>query len=329
MIQTALTRLLQIEHPIMQAGMASNCGARLAAAVSNAGALGAIGSIGRSPGNFAEEIRRCHAETTRPFAANIVTFDWAPFAEQMVDVAIQERAPVITLSFGDPLPALAKCQAAGIPAVIQVQDLAAARAAIAARATVIAVQGNEAGGHTGRRGTLSFSAQVLDIADGIPVVIAGGIANGRGLAAALAMGAAGVLMGTRFKATPEFGPALLEDVQKSQIVASDGSNTVYDEVNDIAIGLAWPNNITGRTLSNDFHDHWLGRQAELREAVAAEQEGQFAVKHTSEPNTLLNWAGESAGLIDEVLPAATVVERTVAEAEQWLRAVASTMTDPR
>ena len=325
MLTTALTRLLNIDHPIIQAGMSSDCGAELASAVSNAGALGSIGSIGRSPDDLAEQIRRTRTATSRPFAVNVVTWDWSPFAAQMVDIAISEQAPVITLSFGDSLPALERCKAAGIPTLVQVQDFERAKAVIAARPAAIIVQGNEAGGHTGWRGTLSFAAQVLDIAGTVPVVIAGGVANGRGLAAALAMGAAGVLMGTRFKATHEFGGpnSLHIEAQKAQIVASNGSNTVYNQINDIAINMSWPDDVTGRTIRNRFHEQWLGHDGELRLAVAAEPGPGFTMKNTSEPDTMLNWAGESAGLVHEILPAAEIVRRTAAEAETLRNLTAS------
>lgn len=203
MLTTSLTRMLGIEHPLIQAGMGAECGARLAAAVSNAGALGSIGTIGAPPDHLAAELEACHAATKLPFAVNVVTFDWAPFARDLVEVALAGRAPVVTLSFGDPLPALERCRAAGVRVVVQVQDLVGARAAIAARPDALMVQGTEAGGHTGRRGTLGFAAQVLDLAADLPVVVAGGIGTGRGLAAALAMGAAGAVVGTRFKATHE------------------------------------------------------------------------------------------------------------------------------
>jgi nitronate monooxygenase len=315
MLQTELTRRLGIEHPIIQAGMGMWTRVDLVAAVSNAGALGTVGSIGHLPDVFAAEIRACQAATSRPFAANLVCWDWAPFAASMVDIAVEARVPVITLSFGDPLPALAKAKAAGLRTLVQVQDLAGARAAIDARPDAVIVQGNEAGGHTGRRGTLSFAAQVLDMAGDVPVVVAGGIANGRGLAAALAMGAAGVVMGTRFKATPEF--AIGRHI-KEAIVASDGSNTVYDEVVDLAYGGTWPNGVTGRVLRNRFTDEWLDRDEELRAAVAAEPGFAFSQRLDSDPATQLNWAGESSGLVEAILPAAEVVRRTVELAEELL-----------
>jgi nitronate monooxygenase len=331
-LNTALTRLLGITHPVIQAGMGTECGARIAAAVSEAGALGSIGSIGAPPSRLAEEIAACRARTARPFAVNVVTWDWAPFASELVETAIAAGAPVITLSFGEPLPALRRCRAAGVPVIVQVQDLAGARAVLAEKPDALIVQGNEAGGHTGRRGTLGFVAQVLDLAGDVPIVAAGGIGSGRGLAAALAMGAAGAVVGTRFKATHEFGvpgdadaaPAALRALQDA-IVASDGDDTIYDEINDDACGLVWPNGVTGRVLRNRFTREWLGRRDELRRAVAASDAAKhpfaFKLALDADPETALNWAGESAGLVHEVSSAADVVASLVGEAETLLRRV--------
>ncbi len=302
--------------------MSSESGWRLASAVSNAGALGTIGSLGRDPDGLRDEICRCRSATAQPFSVNIATFDWAPFAGQLVDVVIEEKVPVVTLSFGDVMPALRRCKAAGLQTVVQVQTMRAAREVLAEGADGLIVQGQEAGGHTGTRGTLSFAAQALGIAGKTPVVVAGGIGNGRGLAAALAMGASAVVMGTRFKATPEFGPlATMDAEQKAALVASDGDNTVHDAITDIAIGMTWPEGIAGRVLGNRFTAEWLGRQDELRAEVANRERFAWTAENNQAPDTILNWAGESAGLVDGIRPAAEIVEATVAEAEALLRDV--------
>ncbi len=308
--------------------MSSDCGWQLASAVSNAGALGTIGSLGRDPANLREEIGRCRAATERPFSVNVGTFDWAPFAGQLLDVAIEEKVPVVTLSFGEVIPALRRCKAAGVRVVVQVQTMAGAREVLGEGVDGLIVQGHEAGGHTGMRGTLGFAAQALGIAGDTPVVVAGGIGNGRGLAAALAMGASAVVMGTRFKATPEFGPlATLDAEQKAALVAHDGDNTVHDPITDIAIGMTWPEGIAGRVLGNRFTEEWLGRQDELRAAVASREE-RFAwtSENNQAPDTILNWAGESAGLVDSIRPAAEIVGATVAEAEALIREVGRLVT---
>jgi nitronate monooxygenase len=329
MLTTALTSGLAIDHPIIQAGMSSDCGARLAAAVSNAGGLGTIGSLGRTPEDLEQELAAIRGATSRAWSVNLATFAWSPFAATLVDVAIRARPPVVTLSFANTLAALEQCRAAGLQALVQVQDFGTAGAVLAARPFGIIVQGNEAGGHTGQRGTLSFAAQVLEIADGIPVIIAGGIADGRGLAAALAMGASGVLMGTRFKATPEFGgPGTGHlDAQRNAIVTNDGDHTVGAETADIALGMRWPTGIISRILANRFTEEWHGREGELRAEVAA-QTAPFGwtSAHNNRPENMLNWAGESSGLVHEILPAAEVVRRTVAEAEALLRGVGGVLT---
>ena len=329
MLTTLLTRMFSIDHPIVQAGMSSDSGAPLAAAVSNAGALGTVGTLGRSPSDLEEELSAISRATERPWAVNIATFDWAPFAASLLDVAIAARPAAITVSFGDVLPAIARCRAAGIPVIAQVQTFDQATAVLAASPDVLIVQGNEAGGHTGNRGTLGFAAQVLGVAGDVPVLVAGGVGNGRGLAAALAMGAAGVVMGTRFKATEEFGTPQTGhlDLQRAALVANNGDATVRDEITDIAIGMTWPKGIAGRVLSNRFTSEWLGRREALRAEVAAQSDSSaWSAANTSAPDTLLNWAGESAGLVHEILPAAEVVRRTVEEAESLLRHVSGVLS---
>src|SRR5262249_49458594 len=163
------------------------------------------------------EIRACRAATTRPFAVNVVTWPWAPWAMDLIDVVLAERPPIVTLSFGEPVAHLERCKSAGLGTIVQVQDVDGARAAVSAKPDAVIAQGSEAGGHTGRRGTLGFAAQVLDLAGDVPVLVAGGIGSGRGVAAVLAMGAAGAVLGTRFKASEECdaNPALKEAIAAS------------------------------------------------------------------------------------------------------------------
>lgn len=324
MLSTNFTRDFDVDHPVIQAGMASDCGWQLAAAISSAGGLGTIGSIGRMPDNLRSEIRRYREETDRPFAVNVCTFNWAPFADELLDVALDEAVPAVTVSFGGIISALERCRSAGVRTMVQVQTMAEAREVLAAGTDLLIVQGHEAGGHTGTRGTLSFAAQALRAAGDTPVAVAGGIGDGRGLAAVLAMGAAAALMGTRFKATPEFGPLVtLDSEQKAAIVASDGDNTVHDEITDIAMGMTWPPGIAGRVIRNRFTEEWLDRDEDLRTAVAAIPERfGWTTRNNQSPDTVLNWAGESAGLVDAVRPAAEVLRETVAEAEELLRAAA-------
>lgn len=323
MLDTALTRMFNLSTPIIQAGMGGDAGPDLASAVSNAGAMGGMGSIGVSPRGVREIIARCRDLTQRPWTLNVLTFDWAPFAQELVDVAIDERVPAVVLSFGDSGPAIRKVKAAGIPVLAQVQDLESARTALEAGADVVIAQGQEAGGHTGQRSTLAFGAQVLDMAGATPVVLAGGVGNGRGLAAALAMGAAGVVMGTRFKATLESTGAA---TQKEAIIRSDGSNTMAAEVFDAPYPINWPEGIVGRAMRSKFSDEWSGREAELRAKAASMPPFALVGQLAQDPATEINFAGESAGLVDEVLPAAEVVARTTAQALELLTAVAERLS---
>lgn len=320
MLTTELTRLLGIEHPIIQAGMGGEAGPALASTVSNAGALGSMGTIGLPPRAVRENIAACRDATSKPWALNVITFDWAPFAPEIVTVAIEERVPVVTLSFGDPVTALRRCKDAGIPVVVQVQDFDTARAVIAERPDVLVVQGNEAGGHTGHRSTLSFATQVLDVAEGVPVAIAGGVGSGRGLAAALAMVAAGVVMGTRFKATIEFAGSA---TQKAAIAASNGENTAAAEVFDAPYPIQWPAGVVGRAMRSRFSEEWSGRESELRAKAAGMPPFAFVMELGRNPETEINWAGESSGVVQDVIPAAEVVRRTVAEAEALLARVSA------
>ena len=324
MLTTKLTELTGIAHPIIQAGMGADAGPALAAAVSNSGALGTLGTIGSPVSLIRTNLAATRAATMKPFAVNIITFDWAPFAPQLLDLVIEERVPVVTLSFGSFETALERCKAAGIVTLVQVQDIAGAKSALAEHADAVIVQGAEAGGHTGHRGTLSFAAQVLDIAGDVPVVLAGGVGSGRGLAGALAMGAAGVVMGTRFKATLEFTATAS---QKQAIVGSDGSNTLADPLFDAPYPFTWPAGIVGRAMRSRFSEEWAGRTGEVR-AKAKTYPLLFGMvmELGQDPATEINWAGESSGLVHEVLPAAEVVQRTVSEAQRLLRAAVAVAT---
>lgn len=325
MFRTKLTQLAGIDHPLIQAGMGADAGPALAAAVSNAGALGTLGTIGAPVSLIREQIAATRSATSRPFAVNIVTFDWAPFAPQLLELVIEERVPVITLSFGAFESALQRCKAAGIVTIVQVQGIRGAESALREGADAVVVQGAEAGGHTGYRGTMSFAAQVLDMAGDVPVVLAGGVGSGRGLAAALAMGAAGVVMGTRFKATDEFSAGAS---QKSAIVSSDGENTLADKLFDAPYPFTWPPGIVGRALRSRFSEEWEGRAEEVR-AKAKTYPSAFGMvtELGGDPRTEINWAGESSGLVHEVLPAAEVVRRTVDEASFLLRAASGAATE--
>src|SRR3954464_951921 len=218
-IETALTRLLGIEHPILLAPMGSAAGGKLAAAVTHAGGLGMIGSGYASTKAIRQEL--AEAGNARVGIGFIL---WAlernPAA---LEVALEARPAAIMLSFGDPTPFAGRTKEAGCKIICQVQTLAQAKQAADAGADIIIAQGRDAGGHSGTtRGTMGLVPAVVDAVAPIPVVAAGGIADGRGLAAALALGAAGISMGTRFTASRE---SLWDPAMKATTLAAGGDQT--------------------------------------------------------------------------------------------------------
>jgi nitronate monooxygenase len=306
-IETALTRLLGIEHPILLAPMGSAAGGKLAAAVTNAGGLGLVGS-GYADANA---VRRelTEAGNTRVGIGFIL---WALEKNpQALDVALDAKPAAVMLSFGDPTPFTARIRDAGCKIICQVQTLRQAKEAAAAGADVIIAQGRDAGGHSGTtRGTMGLVPAVVDAVAPIPVVAAGGIADGRGLAAALALGAAGVSMGTRFTATRE---SLWDPAMKAATLAAGGDQTEQTRVFDVVRGAGWPAIYPGRALRNAFSATWNGREDELA-AEQTEQEKRYLAAAPTDFATRVVWAGEGVDLIGDIPSASEVIERVVAEA---------------
>ncbi len=310
-IETALTRLLGIEHPILLAPMGSAAGGRLAAAVTNAGGLGLVGSGYANTAAVRKELTE--AGNTRVGIGFIL---WALEKNpEALDVALDAKPAAVMLSFGDPTPFTRRIKDAGCKIICQVQTLAQARAAAAAGADIIIAQGRDAGGHAGvTRGTMGLVPAVVDAVGPIPVVAAGGIADGRGLAAALALGAAGVSMGTRFTATRE---SLWDAAMKATTLAAGGDQTEQTRVFDVVRGAPWPTIYPGRALRNDFSNRWNGREDELAARQAEEEKAYLAAKD-DDFTTRVVWAGEGVDLVNDIPPAAEIIERTVAQAAQTL-----------
>ena len=315
-IRTPFCDLAGIDVPILSAGMAGGtAGPALAAAVSNAGGLGGLGGIDRSgPDGLRRRIAETRTLTEKPFSVNL----WVYLLRQapgFLDVCIEERVPSITLSFGDPAGYTTKARDAGILVLHQVQTVAGARQAVAAGVDAIIAQGGEAGGHTGSVATMALVPQVVDIAGAIPVLAAGGIADGRGLVAALALGAQGVVMGTRFVMAEEATPPAHQ--HRERILAATGDDTVYTDVFDIVDGMRWPDGISGRTLRTPFTDEWHGREPEL---AAQRQTILASTEHPGEaPERAQSaYAGQIAGLIRDVKPAAVIIADIMREANDVL-----------
>ena len=215
------------------------------------------------------------------------------------------------LSFGDPTRFSGRIKAAGCKIICQVQSLAQAEEAAGAGADVIIAQGRDAGGHSGTmRGTMGLVPAVVDAVAPIPVVAAGGIADGRGLAAALALGAAGISMGTRFTASRE---CLWDEAMKDVALNAGGDQTEQTRVFDIVRGAPWPSIFPGRALRNAFSSRWLGREDELA-ADQAEEEKAYLKTPADDFGTRVVWAGEGIDLVDDIPPASAIIERVIAQA---------------
>jgi nitronate monooxygenase len=314
-IRTALTQAFGLDVPIVLAPMGKVAGGRLAAAVSNAGGLGLVGGAYGDPEWLRQELSLVRAETDRPWGVGLITWHASP---EVVELALSYRPAVFLLSFGDVRPYADAIKAAGCTLFCQVQEVDAARGAVAAGADVIVAQGNEAGGHSAVRATLPLVPAVVDAVTPMPVLAAGGIADGRGLAAALMLGAQGAMLGTRFAAASE---ALTHERAKARMVAARAADTVQTRVFDIIRGYgAWPAPFAARALRNDFFARWEGREGELEAALAREQPVYERAVATGDAATAMILAGEAVDLIDAVVPAAELVRQIGAEAEEQLRA---------
>ena len=299
--------LLGIDLPILQAGMSTYTTPELVAAVSNAGGLGIIGALGRSPDELREEIGKVRELTSRPFGVNHVV---SQIDAGAIDVTLELRVPVLSLSWGRAADLARRAHDAGIKVLHQVNSPEEAGQVAADGADVIVAQGTEGGGHVGGMSTLPLVPQVVDVVNGVPVLAAGGIADGRGLAAALMLGAQGALIGTRFLATPE---ARGRGHSKDVILNALGSQTVASKFFDDVLGIRWPGALV-RSIRNPLLDRWAQRQQDWALAVdqirpsleAAMAAGDFVL------------AGESAGMIHDIVPAGELVERIAREAEALL-----------
>ncbi len=309
-LRTAFTRLFSVRYPIALAPMGGASGGALAAAVSNGGGLGLVGGGHEDPGWIERQVQIAARGTDKPWGVGFQSWATDPAT---VERALAHGPAAVMLSFGDPRPFIEPVRAAGAALIVQVTDLAEARQAMDVGADVIVAQGTEAGGHGGRRSTLPFVPVVADLAAPTPVLAAGGIADGRGVAAALVLGAAGALVGTRFLVTPE---ALIDPTAMKAIIEAGGEDTERSRVSDIARGSRWPARYPARTLRNDFFDRWRGREDELAADTAARRAYQDAVDSGDLLETV--WAGEAIDLITTVTPAADLVAALAADAETAL-----------
>ena len=293
--------------------MGGRAGGALAGEVTAAGGLGMIGAARyATPDWLAAQagLVREIAGDDAPLGFGLMTWSLAD-SETVLDEVLKYRPALISLSFGDPAPYVRRCADAGTVVIAQINTVDDLRVAEAAGVDAVVAQGAEAGGHTGRIATLPLLQEVLRHAD-VPVLAAGGIATGDGFAAVLAAGAQGALVGTALLASPEtVGP----DYAVGKLLAARSADTVYTDVFDKARHQPWPATWFGRALTNEFTDRWHGRGA-AEEQISADYDGDAA-------GLGVVYAGQAAGLVDEVRPARDVVTRIAADAEHRLRAVAN------
>ncbi len=314
-ISTSLTSVLGIRHPILLAPMDVIAGARLTTAVSKAGGFGILGGGYGDKVWLEQETRKLSSQSDSqiPFGIGFITWSLAKQPE-LLDVALAARPRAIMLSFGDPGPFAPRIKQAGALLICQVQTEDMARVALDAGADVLVAQGTEAGGHGASRTTLDIVPAIVDLAAGrVPVAAAGGIGDGRGLAAMMMLGASGVLLGTRFYASEEADGA---DEAKKRICAATGGTTTRGIIFDLSRNNVWPSPFTGRCLINEHARRWMGREGELMQNVRAVASEYAAAKAVGNFDVAAVIAGEAVGLIHDIPPAAEIVDRIVAEADQ-------------
>jgi nitronate monooxygenase len=294
--------------------MATIAGSRLVTAVGEAGGFGILGG-GYGDKAWLEQETVKLAKSKAPFGIGFITWSMAKQPE-LLDIALKAKPRAIMLSFGDPKPHAARIKAAGCLLICQVQSEDMAREALDAGADILIAQGSEAGGHGASRTLIDIVPAVIDLAAGrVPVVAAGGLADGRGLAAMMMLGASGVMLGTRFYASVECDGA---DEAKKRICAADSGNSIRSIIFDISRNNVWPAPFTGRCLINDHARRWMGREVEMMQNLAAVTAEYAAAKAVGNFDIAAVIAGEAVGLIHDVPPAAEIVERISSEADQIL-----------
>jgi len=313
MFKTKLTEMLGIEYPIIQAGMGGVALAELAAAVSNAGGLGVMAGAGLEADLFRDQIRETKRRTGKVFGVDLLLAEGLPNTEELMDIIFEEKVPVFVSGLGTPGPWVQRMHEQGMKVVALVGNVRHARRCAEDNVDIIVAQGHEAGGHTGRVAALALVPQVVDAVKPIPVVAAGGICDGRGFVAALALGACGVLIGTRFIATYE---AAVHLNYKQKLVQIGDDDTVVTRA------------YTGKTLRNirnRWTEEWKDRQSEVKPfpmQVFVAGEKMAAAILGGDMDWGLSPAGQGSGLIKEIVPAGQVVQDIMREAKEVLSGLA-------
>ena len=317
MIRTPFTELLGIECPIASAGMGGgHTSGDLVGRVSEAGGLGVVGMTFVPPAEVVAIVGRAREITAKPIGINLLLHA----AEERIDEALDYEPALFSTAWprddqnlGD---IFSRAHDRGIRVMHMVPRVDDAVVAAEAGADIIVAQGNEGGGHIGEIATTVIVRQVVRAVSPVPVLAAGGFADGAGLAAALALGASGILLGTRFLATRE---SPVDAAYKNAIVGSKGDDTIVTTVGDTLSGRDWPG-AWARLRRTRFVEEWLGREPELRrrrEPIWA----QLEAAEESDSDYRIMWIGQSAGLIDSIIPAADVMREICDEAEEILRSL--------
>jgi nitronate monooxygenase len=311
-MRNRLTQMLGIEYPVLSAPMGNVAGGALAGAVSRAGGLGLIGAGYGDRAWLQRELKQAGGARV---GVGFITWALAE-APDLLDLALDYRPVAVMFSFGECTPFFARVRAAGAKILCQVQTLHQARQAAQAGADAIVAQGTEAGGHGGGRSTFTLVPAAADAVAPIPVLAAGGIADGRGLAAALMLGASGVVVGTRLLASDE---SLAHSNIKRQVVAATGDRTLRTRVFDIVRGYPWPEHITGRALLNSFAATWHGREGDLWAELEEQRRCYRQAVSEADTDTAVVFAGEAVDLIESIAPAGEVLRQMVSQADLCLR----------
>lgn len=316
MLKTRLCDVLEIEAPIIQAAIWPATSPELVAAVADAGAIGSIGAVFASGEGIAGEIEAVRKLTDRPFIVNHVV---SQLNEEAFEATLEARPAAISFALGDPAGLVERAHGAGAKVIHQVHTVEQAREAAERGVDVIIAQGSEAGGQgmSAGVGAMALVPQVVDAVDPIPVVVAGGVADGRGLAAALALGAQGANVGTRFVASEE---ASSDPVWKQRIVTAEAEDAVRFEAwsEFFPPGGESAYRVVPRVLRTAFVDRWQGRREEARAQAEDLRSEIMAVVARRAPHELVPFTGQTAGLVHEVLPAAEIVTRMISQAEEVL-----------
>lgn len=315
MIRTAFTELLGISHPIALAGMSGDTSPELVAAVSDGGGLGILGVSSTEGRDIPAKVAAIRKLTDRPFGLNLLLHG---ADDDQIRAVLEARPAVLSTAWArddqDLAATFADAHAQGMKVMHMVPTVADGVAAARAGADVIVAQGTDGGGHIGLIGTVVIVPAVVREVAPVPVLAAGGIADGAGLAAMLALGASGVLMGTRFLATRE---APMHAAFKEMILASDGTDTVVTDLADVMLGVDWPGAVE-RIARNRVVERWLGRTNELRRRRDDAMRVMFDERRSGNPDEAVIYYGQSAALIDEIVPAGQVIADVVREASSIL-----------